>query len=50
LLISRVEKSLEELLRELNGAVGDRKDWDISWKEQGDVGKLLKDMRIMSFL
>ena len=39
------EKSLEELLGELNGAVGDRKDWDISRKEQGDVGKLLKDMR-----
>jgi hypothetical protein len=39
------EKSLEELLGELNGAVGERKDWDISRKEQGDVGKLLKDMR-----
>lgn len=39
------EKSLEELLGELNGAVGDRKEWDMSQKEQGDVGKLLKDMR-----
>ncbi|KAG9203594.1 hypothetical protein G6514_002612 [Epicoccum nigrum] len=39
------EKSLEELLGELNGAVGDRRDWDISRKEQRDVGKLLKDMR-----
>lgn len=39
------EKSLEELLGELNGAVGDRKVWDMSRKEQGDVGKLLKDMR-----
>jgi hypothetical protein len=39
------EKSLEELLGELNGALGDRKEWDMSRKEQGDVGKLLKDMR-----
>ncbi|KAJ4352836.1 hypothetical protein N0V95_003883 [Ascochyta clinopodiicola] len=39
------EKSLEELLGELNGAVGDRKEWDMTRKEQGDVGKLLKDMR-----
>lgn len=39
------EKSLEELLGELNGAVGDRKEWDVSKKEQEDVGKLLKDMR-----
>lgn len=39
------EKSLEELLGELNGAVGDRKEWDMSHKEQGDVGKLLKDMK-----
>jgi hypothetical protein len=39
------EKSLEELLGELNGAVGDRKDWDVSKAEQQDVGKLLKDMR-----
>ncbi|KAJ4990250.1 zinc fyve domain containing protein [Stagonosporopsis vannaccii] len=39
------EKSLEELLEELNGAVGGRKEWDMSRKEQGDVGKLLKDMR-----
>ncbi|KAF2627950.1 hypothetical protein BU25DRAFT_46968 [Macroventuria anomochaeta] len=39
------EKSLEELLGELNGAVEDRKEWDMSRKEKGDVGKLLKDMR-----
>jgi hypothetical protein len=39
------EKSLEELLGELNGAVGDRKEWDLSKEEQQDVGKLLKDMR-----
>ena len=39
------EKSLEELLGELNGAVGDRKEWDLSNKEQQDVGKLLKDMK-----
>ncbi|KAG9188681.1 hypothetical protein G6011_07386 [Alternaria panax] len=39
------EKSLEELLGELNGAVGDRKEWDVSKKEQHDVGQLLKDMR-----
>jgi hypothetical protein len=39
------EKSLEELLGELNGAVGDRKEWDLNRKEQGDVGQLLKDMR-----
>ncbi|KAH7076564.1 hypothetical protein BKA63DRAFT_285426 [Paraphoma chrysanthemicola] len=39
------EKSLEELLGELNGAVGDRKEWDISNKEQQDVGKLLRDMK-----
>ncbi|KAF2132520.1 hypothetical protein P153DRAFT_382144 [Dothidotthia symphoricarpi CBS 119687] len=39
------EKSLEELLGELNGAVGERKDWDVSRKEQQDVGKLLKEMR-----
>lgn len=39
------EKSLEELLAELNGAVGERKDWDVSRKEQEDVGKLLKDMK-----
>lgn len=39
------EKSLEELLGELNGAVGDRKDWDISNQEQQDVGKLLQDMK-----
>ncbi|KZM22194.1 uncharacterized protein EKO05_0002114 [Ascochyta rabiei] len=41
------EKSLEELLGELNGAMGDKKEWDMSRKEQGDVGKLLKDMRTM---
>jgi hypothetical protein len=39
------EPSLEELLAELNGAVGDRKEWDVSKKEQDDVGKLLKDMK-----
>ena len=39
------EKSLEELLGELNGAVGERKDWDMDRKEQADVGRLLKDMR-----
>lgn len=39
------EKSLEELLGELNGAVGERKEWDMSRNEQQDVGKLLKDMR-----
>ncbi|KAF2036017.1 hypothetical protein EK21DRAFT_84392 [Setomelanomma holmii] len=39
------ERSLEELLGELNGAVGDRKDWDVSNKEQQDVGKLLRDMK-----
>lgn len=39
------EKSLEELLGELNGAVGERKEWDMDRKEQADVGKLLKDMR-----
>ncbi|KNG46522.1 zinc fyve domain-containing protein [Stemphylium lycopersici] len=39
------EKSLEELLGELNDAVGDRKEWDVSAKDQQDVGKLLKDMR-----
>ncbi|KAF1840438.1 uncharacterized protein K460DRAFT_296490 [Cucurbitaria berberidis CBS 394.84] len=39
------EKSLEDLLAELNGAVGEKKDWDVSKKEQEDVGKLLKDMR-----
>ncbi|KAJ4382851.1 hypothetical protein N0V86_002076 [Didymella sp. IMI 355093] len=39
------EKSLEELLGELNGAVGERKEWDMGRREQADVGKLLKDMR-----
>lgn len=39
------EKSLEELLKELEGSIGDRKEWDMSRKEQKDVGKLLKDMR-----
>ncbi|KAA8617055.1 hypothetical protein PtrSN002B_002113 [Pyrenophora tritici-repentis] len=38
------EKSLEELLGELNGAVGDPKEWDVLKSEQQDVGKLLKDM------
>ncbi|KAH6638317.1 hypothetical protein C7974DRAFT_391324 [Boeremia exigua] len=41
------EKSLEELLEELNGAVGHRKEWDMSREEQGDVGKLLKDMKTL---
>ncbi|EMD94475.1 hypothetical protein COCC4DRAFT_148833 [Bipolaris maydis ATCC 48331] len=39
------EKSLGELLGELNGAIGDRKEWDVSKEEQQNVGKLLKDMR-----
>lgn len=39
------EKSLEELLGELNGATGDRQQWDVSGKEQADVGRLLKDMK-----
>ena len=39
------EKSLEELLGELNSAVGDPKEWDVSKSEEQDVGKLLKDMR-----
>ncbi|KAF2831207.1 hypothetical protein CC86DRAFT_282390 [Ophiobolus disseminans] len=39
------EKSLEDLLGELNGAVGDRKEWDLSNKEQQDIGRLLKDMK-----
>ncbi|KAF3046512.1 hypothetical protein E8E12_010404 [Didymella heteroderae] len=39
------EKSLEELLGELNGAVGERKEWDLGQREQADVGRLLKDMR-----
>jgi hypothetical protein len=39
------EKSLEELLGELKETVGDKKQWDLSSKEQQDVGKLLKDMK-----
>lgn len=39
------EKSLEELLGELNGAVGEKKDWGMGREEQADVGRLLKDMR-----
>ncbi|KAH7408315.1 hypothetical protein DE146DRAFT_370228 [Phaeosphaeria sp. MPI-PUGE-AT-0046c] len=39
------EKSLEELLGELKGTVGDKSEWDLSHKEQQDVGKLLKDMK-----
>ncbi|KAF2270698.1 hypothetical protein CC78DRAFT_139288 [Lojkania enalia] len=35
------EKSLEELLRELGG----KEEWDVSTKEQDDVGRLLKDVR-----
>lgn len=41
------EKSLEELLGELNGAVGYRKEWDIASKDLQDVGKLLRDMKKM---
>lgn len=39
------EKSLEELLGELNGAVGERAEWDVGRQEQADVGRLLRDMR-----
>jgi hypothetical protein len=39
------EKSLEELLGELKETVGDKEQWDLSSKEQQDVGKLLKDMK-----
>ncbi|KAL6712005.1 hypothetical protein ACN47E_003048 [Coniothyrium glycines] len=39
------EKSLEELVAELNGAVGVSNQWDVSKKEQEDVGKLLRDMK-----
>jgi hypothetical protein len=39
------EKSLEELLGELKETVGDKSDWELSNKEQRDVGKLLKDMK-----
>lgn len=39
------EKSLEDLLGELKGTVGDKSEWDLSQKEQQDVGKLLKDMK-----
>jgi hypothetical protein len=39
------EKSLEELLGELKETVGDKEEWDLSSKEQQDVGKLLKDMK-----
>ncbi|KAF2846849.1 hypothetical protein T440DRAFT_457654 [Plenodomus tracheiphilus IPT5] len=39
------EKTLEELLGELNGTMGGKKEWDMSGKEQADVGKLLKDMK-----
>lgn len=39
------EKSLEELLGELKGTVGDKSEWDLSHKEQQDVGRLLKDMK-----
>ncbi|KAF2253175.1 hypothetical protein BU26DRAFT_528454 [Trematosphaeria pertusa] len=37
------EKSLEELLDELN--LGQREEWDLSGKDEKDVGKLLKDIR-----
>jgi hypothetical protein len=39
------EKSLEELLGELKDTVGDRGEWELSNKEQQDVGKLLTDMK-----
>jgi hypothetical protein len=39
------EKSLEELLGELNDTVGNKEQWDLSNKEQQDVGKLLQDMK-----
>ncbi|KAH3968596.1 hypothetical protein HBH51_127940 [Parastagonospora nodorum] len=39
------EKSLEELLGELKETVGDKPEWELSNKEQQDVGKLLKDMK-----
>jgi hypothetical protein len=39
------EKSLEELLGELKETVGDKTEWDLSNKEQQDVGRLLKDMK-----
>jgi hypothetical protein len=39
------ERSLEELLRELKDTVGDQKEWELSRKEQQDVGKLLVDMK-----
>jgi hypothetical protein len=39
------EKSLEELLGELKDTVGDRGEWELSNKEQQDVGKLLMDMK-----
>lgn len=39
------EKTLEELLGELNGTMGDRNEWDMSSKEQADVGRLLQDMK-----
>jgi hypothetical protein len=39
------EKSLEELLGELKETIGEKADWELSNKEQQDVGKLLKDMK-----
>jgi hypothetical protein len=39
------EKSLEELLGELKETMGDKAEWELSNKEQQDVGKLLKDMK-----
>jgi hypothetical protein len=39
------ERSLEELLGELKDTVGERADWDLSNKEQQNVGKLLTDMK-----
>jgi hypothetical protein len=39
------EKSLEALLGELKETVGDKSEWELSTKEQQDVGNLLKDMK-----
>lgn len=39
------EKSLEELLGELKETVGDKSEWELSNREEQDVGKLLKDMK-----
>jgi len=39
------EKTLDELLGELHGTMGDRKDWDMDGKNQADVGKLLSEIK-----